>query len=652
MARSLVGSLAILLVAALHPLQAQHVVPGDQLVIEGVPPIPASLADQVRRYTEYRSAGLRDWHPTERAMLIGTRFGNSQQIHLVKSPLGARTQLTFASEPVGGGSFEPKTGRYLLIAMDAGGNEFTQLFRQDLPSGEVTLLTDGRSQNGGVRWSRAGDQIAYSSTRRNGADRDLYTMDPAAPASDRLVLAVKGGGWGVADWSPDDRRWLVFEYISVTHSRLWEVEVATGAMSRLAPVGVPDTAAYAGARYSRDGSGVYLITDADAEFRRLAHLDLATKKLTPITESIAWDVDDFELSPDGKTLAFETNEGGVSRLHLMDTASRRVRAVPLPVGLLGGLRWHRSGREIGFTLTTARTASDVYSLDPRTLALTRWTESETGGLDTSKLPEPELIRWRSFDGREITGFYYRPPARFAGRRPVLISIHGGPEGQARPGFLGRNNFFLNELGLAIVYPNVRGSTGYGKTFVGLDNGMRREDAVRDIGGLLDWIATRPDLDAGRILVSGGSYGGYMTLAVATHYDARICCAIDVVGISNFVTFLTNTESYRRDLRRVEYGDERDPEMRAFMERIAPLNNASKITKPLFVVQGGNDPRVPRTEAEQMVARVKANGSPVWYLMARDEGHGFRKKSNADYQFYATVAFVRQFLLGESISAQP
>jgi dipeptidyl aminopeptidase/acylaminoacyl peptidase len=284
-------------------------------------------------------------------------------------------------------------------------------------------------------------------------------------------------------------------------------------------------------------------------------------------------------------------------------------------------------------------------VDALTGTLTRWTESELGGLVASQLSEPRLIRWRSFDGREITGFLYPPDARFTGKRPVIINIHGGPEGQALPLFQGRSNYFLEELGVAIIYPNVRGSTGYGKSFVKLDNGMRREDSVKDIGALLDWIAAQPDLDASRVMVTGGSYGGYMTLAVATMYNDRICCAVDIVGVSNFNTFLKNTESYRRDLRRAEYGDERDPAMAAFFERIAPLNNASKITKPLFVVQGGNDPRVPRSEAEQMVARVKQNGRPVWYLMAKDEGHGFRKKPNVDYQFYATVLFVREHLVG-------
>ena len=347
----------------------------------------------------------------------------------------------------------------------------------------------------------------------------------------------------------------------------------------------------------------------------------------------------------GTRCAFVTNEAGISKLYLLDAATRRYRALSgLPVGVLGGLRWHHNTHDLGFTLGTAQSPGDAYSIDVRTGALTRWTESELGGLIAAELPDPTLIRWPGADAREITGFLYRPPARFTGPRPVIISIHGGPEGQSRPGFLGRDNYFLSELGAVVIQPNVRGSTGYGKTFVKLDNGMRRMDAVADIGALLDWIGRQPDLDAGHVMVTGGSYGGFMTLAVATTYNDRITCSLDVVGISNFNTFLKNTESYRRDLRRVEYGDERDSAMAAFFERTAPLHNAGRITKPLFVVAGLNDPRVPHTEAEQMIARVKQNGSPVWFLMANDEGHGFRKKGNRDYQFYATVLFVRQFLM--------
>ncbi|MDX2191943.1 MAG: prolyl oligopeptidase family serine peptidase [Gemmatimonadales bacterium] len=649
-------SLVLLAVVAL-PLAAQQparvLVPNDQLVAEGLPPVPAALAEQTRRYTEARSAGFVAWHPRRAEMLISTRFGNVPQLHRVVTPLGARTQLTFFEEPIGGGSYDPVEGRFLVFAKDRGGDEFGQLYRFDLASGEATLLTDGgRSQNGGVRWSRKGDRFAYGTTRRNGADRDLHVMDPRDPRTDRRVLEASGGGWSVLDWSPDDRTLLVGQYLSVTNSRLWLVDVATGAARLLTPVPAGQEVAYDGGAFSRDGKGVWTTTDAGSEFRRLARLDVATGAASPVTTALPWDVEEFTLSDDGARLAFVTNEAGIARLHLLDTRTLAHAPVTgVPTGLIGGLAFTRDGRTLGFTLSSARTPADAYALDVATRKLVRWTESELGGLDAAQLSEPTLVRWTSFDGREITGFKYAPPARFTGRRPVIVNIHGGPEGQSRPGFQGRNNFHLNELGVAIIYPNVRGSTGYGKTFVSLDNGPKRLDSVRDIGALLDWIATQPDLDPAKVMVTGGSYGGYMTLAVATMYDERIAASLDVVGISNFNTFLKNTEAYRRDLRRVEYGDERDPAMARFFDETAPLTNAARITKPLFVVQGANDPRVPKSEADQMVATVRKNGSPVWYLVAKDEGHGFRKKANVDFQFHATIEFVRRFLLAREVSVR-
>jgi len=338
-------------------------------------------------------------------------------------------------------------------------------------------------------------------------------------------------------------------------------------------------------------------------------------------------------------------KNGLGVLRLLDTATGKEKPAPrLPAGRVLGVEWHENSRDLALTMVSARSTADVFSVDVTTGQVDRWTQSETAGLNLESLAEPELIRWKSFDGRTISGFLYKPPARFAGKRPVIVSIHGGPESQFRPGFLGRWNYFLNELGAALIFPNVRGSSGYGKTFLQLDNGFQREDSYKDINALFDWIAARADLDKDRVMVTGGSYGGFMTLAVATNYNDRIRCSLDVVGISNLATFLENTESYRRDLRRAEYGDERDPQMRAFMERTAPANNAAKITKPLFVVQGMNDPRVPRTESEQMVATVRQNRTPVWYLMARDEGHGFAKKKNQDFQFYSMVLFVQEYLL--------
>ncbi|MBF2026526.1 MAG: S9 family peptidase [Oscillatoriales cyanobacterium C42_A2020_001] len=644
------ASIAIVLALflSLFPMSSVHAAtfaPNENLVVQGIPDIPLSLVENVKRYTEFRGAVMASWHPTQREMLISTRLCNIPQVHTVRSPLGARKQLTFFAEPPSGASYQPTQGDYFVFSKDIGGNEFSQNYRYDLATGDVTLLTDGKSKNSRGAWSTQGDRMVYTSTRRTGKDNDFYIIDPKNPRSDQLFATVEGGGWGPLDWSPDDRKILALQYVSVNESYLWLFDVQTGERILLTPQNGKETVAYESAVFSKDGKGLYVVSDRDSEFQRLAYVDLASKRFTYLSDRIKWDVEDFDLSKDGKLLAFVTNEDGVSVLHILDTKTRKEKAVPtLPNGLVVGLKWHPNNRDLGFTLTSARSNADVYSLDVTTNKLQRWTESETGGINISNFSEAELVRWKSFDGKTISGFLYRPSKKFAGKRPVIIDIHGGPESQSRPAFLGRQNFYLNELGVALLFPNMRGSSGYGKSFLKLDNGYLREDSVKDIGALLDWIATQPDLDTDRVLVTGGSYGGYMSLAVATKYSDRIRGAINIVGISNFVSFLERTESYRRDLRRVEYGDERDPKMRQFLTSISPLTNADKITKPLFVIHGKNDPRVPLNEAEQIVSTVQKSGIPVWYLMAKDEGHGFAKKPNADFQFYATVMFVQEFLL--------
>jgi dipeptidyl aminopeptidase/acylaminoacyl peptidase len=634
------------LLAGAVSIQAQEatIAPPENVVADGVPSIPAAMRETAGRYSENRSAFPADWNPQRREMIIGTRFANTYQAHLVKMPGGARQQLTFYAEPVYGGSFHPNGGDYMLFAKDVGGGEWYQFFRYDFSSGESTLLTDGKSRNTSAQWSNGGDWIAYVSSRRNGEDMDLWAMNPADRKTDHLVTQLKGGGWEPQDWSPDDKKILLVEGISVNETYLWSVDPATGQKTELTPRKTNEQVAYSNARFSKDGKGVYFTSDKDSEFQRLIYMDLESKQTKVLTANIPWDLDEFALSRDGKKIAFVSNEEGLSALHLLDTSTEKELPVPkLPVGLVSGLIWHRNGGDLAFAISSASSPGDAYSLDVTTGKLERWTMSETA-VKTDAFPEPELVRWKSFDGRMISGFLYRPPAKFTGKRPVLIEIHGGPEGQSRPDFLGRYNYYLNELGIAVILPNVRGSTGYGKAFTKLDNGFLREGTYKDINALLDWIGTRPDMDSGRVAVTGGSYGGHMTLAVSAFYSDRIRCSIDVVGPSNLVTFLEHTEAYRRDLRRVEYGDERDPKMREFLERIAPMNNVEKIKKPMMVVAGKNDPRVPVTESDQIVAALKKQGTPVWYVMAKDEGHGFQKKVNADFQFYATVEFLQEYLL--------
>jgi len=642
--RQLLLLAGMLLAAVYVSAQEAVIAPPENLIVDGVPQIPASLVETAGRYGSFRSANLADWRPVKREMLIATRFAETPQLHLVKMPEGARQQLTFFADSVGAARFHPNGGDYIVFAKDIGGGEWYQLYRYDMKTGSVTLLTDGKSRNLPGPWSSDGDRIAYMSTRRTGKDTDLWVMNPDDPQTDHLLTQLAGGGWQPEDWSPDDKKILLKEEISINESYLWLVDTTTGEKIELTPRNAAEKVSYGEARFSKDGKGIYVTTDRDSEFRRLAYLDLATKQPSYLTKSIHWDVETFDLTHDGKMLAFLTNEEGVSVLHVRDTATGKEMPLPvLPAGVMGGVRWHKNGHELGFSLNNARGPGDCYSLDVATGKFERWTTSETA-VKTESFPQAELVRWKSFDGKMISGFLYKPPAKFTGKRPVLVEIHGGPEGQSQPRFLGRSNYFLNELGIALIYPNVRGSTGYGKTFSLLDNGFKREDTYKDINALFDWIATQPELDADRIAVTGGSYGGHMTLAVSTFYSDRIHCSVDVVGMSNLVTFLEHTEAYRRDLRRVEYGDERDPRMREFLEKIAPMNNVDRIKKPMFVIAGKNDPRVPVSESQQIADALKTQGTPVWLMIAKDEGHGYRKKPNQDFQFYATVEFLQKYLL--------
>jgi dipeptidyl aminopeptidase/acylaminoacyl peptidase len=640
-----IGAAVGLLLARSAFAQGDYVAPADSLVAEGIPKIPAALAGDVGRYAKGRDANFLSWHPTKRQMLVATYFGNTPQIHHVKSPGAARTQLTFFDDrPTRGVSYPPTGGDFFIFNKDVGGDQNYQMYRYDDATSAITLLTDGKSKNSPGVWSKAGHRIAYMSTRRNGKDTDLYVVDAVKPESTRMVAQLEGGGWSALDWSPDDRRILVREMISENESYLWLFDVAGGQRTLLTPKGKAEKTAHADARFRRDGTGVYVVTDRESEFRRLAFLEFASGKYTFLSGHINWDVFEFEPSPDGTMVAYVTNENGWLVLHLLDARTGQEKPLTnVPQGVFS-LRWHPNSKELGFNLDSARTPSDAHSLDVATGRLERWTFSETGGLDTREFMEPELVRWKSFDDRTLSGFLYRPPARFTGRRPVIVDIHGGPEDQFQPYFLGPQNYYLNELGVALLFPNIRGSSGYGKTFLTLDDGARREDAYRDIGALLDWIRTQPTLDADRVMVTGVSYGGHMALVTAARYPDRIRCAVDVVGPSNLVTFLEHTAAYRRDLRRVEYGDERNAATRSFLERIAPLNNASKITRPLFIVQGKNDPVVPPSESEQMVRVLRKNEVPVWYLLAKDEGHGFFKKPNREYQSYATALFVKKYLL--------
>jgi dipeptidyl aminopeptidase/acylaminoacyl peptidase len=609
------------------------------LVLENVPEVPAALAERTNQYQQSRAASLQGWIGDE--LLITTRFGDTAQVHRVAFPGGDRTQLTFFQEPVTVAVAAPD-GKSFLFRKDVGGNEQFQFHQYDVATGAYRLLTDGKSRNQGALWADRGDRFAFSTTKRNGKDTDVHVM--ARGASESSALVERDGAWGALDWSADGSRLLVGKFISATQSELYVVDVASRAITRFHPAEQP--IAFGGARFAADGKGVYYTSDEGSEFQRLRYEGLAGDRARVLSADIPWDVDELELSADGRYLAFTVNAGGPSELHVRDLKRDKPVATPkLPVGLVGNLRFHREHARLGFVLNGPRSPSDVFSFDVGKDELVRWTRSETGGLDASTFTEPSLVEFKSFDGRAIPAFYYRAaPKRAGAKAPVLISIHGGPESQSQPSYNPLTEFYVRELGIAVLQPNVRGSSGYGKSYLQLDNGMKREDSVKDIGALLDWIAQQPELDAQRVAVIGGSYGGYMVLASMTHYNARLRAGVEIVGISDFVTFLTNTSDYRRDLRRVEYGDERDPEMKTFLEKISPLASVKKITKPMLIAQGANDPRVPRTEAEQVVASIRKQGGDAWYVLAMDEGHGFAKKVNRDHYQNATILFLQKHLV--------
>jgi len=633
---------------AATPAPTETFVPTPAAILsDGIPRVPQSLRDSTQAYMEFRSAGFLGWHPVKRSMLVATRFGNSNQLHEVIAPGAARTQLTFEPEPVPNGGVSPGRGDVTLAVKDFGGNENFQINR--LENGRLVMLTDGKSRNEGVIWTRDGSVIGYSTNRRNGIDFDLHVMDPRNPATDRRVIRLEGGGWSFADFSPDGKTAVVARYVSVQKTELYRLDLMSGTMVPM----TTDTVAvsYDDAKFGPDGR-LFLTSDLGSDFKQLGTWE-SGRGFVPLGPPAQWDVETFDVSPDGRSLAVVSNEAGVSRLRIVDSTSGRILREPaLPAGVIGGLEFAPWGA-VGFSHTSARSPSDAYSYEPATGAVTRWTRSETGGLDPERNVEPEFIRVKSFDGLEVTGFLYRPdPVKFPGKRPTIINIHGGPEAQSRPGFLGRNNYLINERGVAIFYPNVRGSTGFGKRFVSLDNGpFLRENSVKDIAAFVAVLKKDAGLDPYRFAVTGGSYGGYMTYGALTLYPGMWRTGLAVVAISDFVTFLENTAEYRRDLRRPEYGDERDPGQRAKLKEISPLGRADRIIVPLMIVTGANDPRVPASEADQIIAAVRSRGGTAWHLLARNEGHGFAKKENQDYQFWSSLMFWDQTLLDRAGAAR-
>ncbi|EMD81958.1 S9 family peptidase [Pacificimonas flava] len=637
-------SAALLAVAA--PVAAQQVETRTvgTATLENVPAIPADIAEAVQRYQNSRSAEFQVWQP-DGSMLITTRFGSTDQVHHVRAPGAARTQVSFYAEPVAGAHAIPGSDRF-IVRRDTGGDEWFQLYVRGL-TGTEQRLTEPETRNSPPVLSDDGHLAVWAKAVRGTARYELQAADPLAPEAARTLYTVEGS-IDPSDISEDGSTLLFVRSFSNRQSEVWELDIASGEARRLTEAGAE--ARYDEPHYIRGGR-ILTISDHGGDYRRLLELDPATGEERAITPDIEWNVEAFDASKDGRVLAYAVNEGGYSRVAVQDFLTRRALPQPegLPKGVLTGLKWSPDGSKLAIGLTGPTAAGDVYSFSVPQGELTRWTNSELGGLGPEEISEPELIRFETFDGREIPAFVYRPAGIPEGQKtPVIMDIHGGPESQTRPVWNYGAQFFANALGATVILPNVRGSDGYGRTYLDLDNAEKREDSVRDIGALIDWIETQPNLDAERIAVYGQSYGGYMSLAVMTHYSDRLVGGVERYGISNFITFLENTEDYRRANRRGEYGDETDPEMRAVFERIAPMNNLQKISKPMLVMQGANDPRVPQSESDQVVAALRQNDVDTWYVLFADEGHGFHKKANNDLRREVEAVFLRD-LFGETES---
>lgn len=607
--------------------------------LQNVPPIPAQVSAAVQRYQNNRTALFEDWLP-DGSMLIATRFGASQQLHRVAMPGGARTQLTFFDEPVAAAVTIPASERFVLTR-DTGGDEWFQLYAMSLTgglTGSPVQLTQPGTRNQAPVFSKDGKLLAWSRATKGSADYAIFVADPANPASARLAWQG-AGAIESADISADKATLLFRRILSNRESKLLLLDLASGKVTEIAPKA--GKVVYEGPHFAPGGRSVFVITDKDSDVRRLVQIDIASGKATVLTPDLKWNVEAFDVSDDGRVLAYAVNEDGFSRVVVRDLVTRRALPQPdLPRGVLSNMGFLADGRQLALGLSTATTSGDVWSWDIAKGDLTRWTTSELGDLDPAQLAEPELVRFKSFDGLSVPAFVYRPKNAAAGTRtPVIIDIHGGPESQTRPQWNPGAQYFAEVLGATVILPNVRGSDGYGNRYLNLDNAEKREDSVRDIGALLDWIGTQPGLDKNRVAVYGQSYGGYMSLAVMTHYADRLVGGVERYGISDFASFLNNTESYRRNNRRGEYGDERDPKMLAVFRRISPLRNVAKITKPMLVMQGANDPRVPKSESDQVVAGIRNNGVETWYVVFADEGHGFQKKPNNDLRREVETVFL-------------
>lgn len=580
------------------------------------------------RYLKIRGAYGASWSPDGRRVAFLTDITGVPQVWEVPAGGGWPEQLTFYDERVAGIEYSPAEDK-VLFSIDAGGNEKMQIF--ELGRGEerdLTEDTDAIHYSGG--YSPDGARIAYTATRRNGTDFDVYTQSLEPGAEPEVVWEVSGYHT-IAGWGPDGGALIVSRHHSNLNNDLYYLDLETLEARLLTPH--EGDARFSSVNATPNGESLYLATDRDGDFLRLARLDLSTLEIEYLTPD-DWDVEGVELSKNGSYLAATRNVEGYSNFMLLNGRGRRMPAPEMPSGIVGGFAFSPDSKRLAFTLVAPDRNPDIWTVglpdgEPR-----RITRSSTAGIPLSTFRRPKIIRYPSFDGREIPAVFHEPENDGA---PVVINVHGGPESQSRPGFAPVTQYLINR-GYAVFAPNVRGSTGYGKAYTHLDDVQLRPDSVKDLAHAAYWLREKGHE---RIAVMGGSYGGFMVLAALTEYPDLWSAGVDIAGIANFVTFLENTGSYRRSLREPEYGSlEND---REFLESISPIHKADQIKAPLMVIHGKNDPRVPVGEADQIAEKVRSTGGTVEYLLYEDEGHGLAKLKNRLDAYPKIADFLDQYL---------
>ncbi len=544
------------------------------LILEGVPPLDTAIAARLERYQQSRQATFLDWQ-ADGSMLVATRFGEVEQVHRIANPLGMREQLTFSQDPVSVARAPGKgPGNGFVFLKDHGGDENAQVYYY-AGSGNVRQLTTGNFLHSSPVWSHDGKRVAFSGNERDGMSYDVYLADVSNAPAPRLIVGGQQDTWYPLDWSADDTKLLLWKYVSAEESYLYIADVATGSFTPVDASG--RKISVNAAKFAPDGRGIYMVSVEDGEFAQLRYLDPVSHEERTVSPEVPWDIENFDVSVDGHYIAYVVNEDGHSRLTVVDS-QRKLELTPagLPDGQISNIRFDNTGKRLAMSVDSAQAPRDVYVYDLGRSAIERWTKSEVGPLDVSTLAAAELIRYPTWDRvagkqRMISAYVYRP--RGTATCPVVIDIHGGPESQFRPHWDPFIQFLVNDLGYAVIAPNVRGSSGYGKTFLKLDDGVLREDAVRDIGSLLFWIGLQPAFDRDHVAVMGGSYGGYMALASLASYGDRLRGGIDVSGISSFVSFsqqhftLPSRPAARGVWRRARPEDARVPESHLATEQL-------------------------------------------------------------------------------------